>query len=55
MDPASKPELYSDSYKIDDFHWGVSLGEGKYIRTSVSSKELVGANMLFVTLTTLSN
>ena len=30
MESTKKPELYSDSYKIDDFHWGVSLGEGKY-------------------------
>jgi len=43
MDSASKPELYSDSYKMDDFHWGISLGEGKYLRTSVCSKETGGS------------
>ena len=27
--PAAKDPLYSDNYKIDDWAWGVSLGEGK--------------------------
>ena len=27
--PAAKDPLYSDNYKVDDWSWGVSLGEGK--------------------------
>ena len=26
-----KDELYSDKYKTSDFHWGASLGEGKFL------------------------
>lgn len=29
-----KDELYSDKYKTSDFHWGVSLGEGKHLSRS---------------------
>lgn len=29
MDSHAKDELYSDNYKVDDFKWGISLGEGK--------------------------
>lgn len=29
-----KDELYSDKYKTSDFHWGISLGEGKYINST---------------------
>ena len=28
--PAAKDPLYSDNYKVDDWCWGTSLGEGKY-------------------------
>ena len=30
MDSERKDELYSDNYKVSDFVWGVTLGEGKY-------------------------
>ncbi len=29
MDSNNRDELYSDKYKTSDFHWGISLGEGK--------------------------
>lgn len=32
--PAAKDPLYSDAYKIDDWCWGVSLGEGKHFFNS---------------------
>jgi len=31
MDSDAKDELYSDNYKVTDFVWGITLGEGKYI------------------------
>lgn len=30
MDSESKDELYSDNYKVTDFVWGVTLGEGAF-------------------------
>ena len=36
--PAAKDPLYSDNYKCDDWAWGVSLGEGKFIKSDPPTK-----------------
>ncbi len=30
MEAKPKSELYSNNYTVDDFHWGISLGEGAF-------------------------
>ena len=30
MESKARDEFYSDKYKTTDFHWGISLGEGKH-------------------------
>ena len=35
MDSEGKDELYSDNYKVSDFVWGTTLGEGKFHNPTV--------------------